>query len=71
MEGMALLLPNILPFEHHIRDLCERLANCEDDALSLKLAGELQVALHDEIERLREKVAGMHVLHKNKKQSPA
>jgi len=43
---------------------------CDDDVLPLKLAQELQSVLHEEIERLREKVSGMPLLHKGKKDRP-
>ena len=59
-----------MPFEARVRDLSDRLASCEDDVLSLRLAQELQKVLHEEIQRLREKVAGMSVLHKRKKAHP-
>ena len=51
-----------MPFEPRVRELSERLAHCHDEAVALKIAQELQSALHEEIERLREKVAGMPLL---------
>ena len=58
-----------MPFEARARDLSARLAKCEDEVLSLKLAHELQSVLHEEIERLREKVAGIPLLDKGKRDS--
>lgn len=60
-----------MPFEARVRDLSERLAECEDEGLSLKLAQELQSVLHEQIERLREKVAGIPLLDKGRKDGPA
>lgn len=60
-----------MPFEARVRTLSEQLANCSDESLSLKLAQELQSVLHEEIERLREKVAGMSLLNKEKKDTPS
>jgi hypothetical protein len=62
-----------MPFEARVRDLSERLTHCEDEVLSLKLAEELHGVLHEEIERLRDKVAGMPLLdgrRTNKRGSP-
>jgi hypothetical protein len=51
-----------MPFELRIRELSEQLASCRDDAKSLKLAQELQDVLHERIEQLREKVAGLPLI---------
>jgi hypothetical protein len=48
-----------MPFGLRIRELSEQLSNCRDDARSLKLAKELQTVLHERIEQLREKAAGL------------
>jgi hypothetical protein len=36
-----------------IRELCQQLTRCEDDAQALKIVEELQTALHDTMEQLR------------------
>jgi hypothetical protein len=51
-----------MPFELRIRELSEQLASCCDDDRSLKLAQELQNVLHERIEQLREKVAGLPLI---------
>jgi hypothetical protein len=51
-----------MPFETRIRELSDQLAKCRDDIQSLKLAQELHAVLHERIQQLREKVAGLPLL---------
>lgn len=51
-----------MPFEHRIRELCEQLADCRDDAAALRLAQELQALLHERIEQLRGHVSSLPLL---------
>jgi hypothetical protein len=51
-----------MPFQARVRDLCEQLANSKDEAVSLRLAQELQVVLHEEIELMRSKAIGVPLL---------
>ena len=61
-----------MPFEFRIRQLSEQLADCQDDALSLKLAQELRDVLHERIEQLRERVAYLPLVaaHDPKRKEP-
>jgi hypothetical protein len=49
-----------MPFDARIRELCNQLADCRDDAVSLSLAQELQIVLHERIEQLRGEVQACH-----------
>ena len=45
--------------EGRIRELCENIIACQDDAQAIVLAQELRSALHQRIEELRIKVAAL------------
>jgi len=51
-----------MPFEARIRELSDLLASCDDDAQALELAQELRGVLHERIEQLREKLAGLPLM---------
>jgi hypothetical protein len=53
---------HFMPFEHRIQELSKQLADCHDDAQSLKLAQELQTLLHERIEQLRSQTEGLPLL---------
>jgi hypothetical protein len=53
-----------MPFEYRIRELSNQLANCRDDAESLRLAQELQQLLHERIEQLRTQAETLPLLTK-------
>jgi hypothetical protein len=55
-----------MPFEARISELSDKLASCKDESEALKLAQELQAALHERIEQLRTKTSGMALLDKQK-----
>lgn len=55
-----------MPFEARVRDLSERLASCKDERLSLEIALELQTVLHEQIELLRIKAAGVSLFDGDK-----
>jgi len=59
-----------MPSATRIRELSEQLANCRDDALSRKLAQELQELLHEQIEQLRESATALSLLsqHESKQE---
>ncbi len=57
-----------MPFEAHIKELCERLGQCQDDAQSLKFAQELQILLRERIQQLREKVEAFPLIAPSKEQ---
>jgi hypothetical protein len=52
-----------MPFQARIRELSKHLAECNDDERALKLAQELQAALHEEIEQLRTKAETFPLLN--------
>jgi hypothetical protein len=60
---------NPMPFDARIRQLCTRLAECKDDVLSLKLAQELQVLLHERIEQIRGEVTGLPLLNRRRQEN--
>jgi hypothetical protein len=53
-----------MPFEYRIRELSNQLANCRDDAESLRLAQELQQLVHERIEQLRTQAETLPLLTK-------
>jgi hypothetical protein len=58
-----------MPFAARIQEVSEQLANCRDDALSRKLAQEMQELLHERIEQLRQQAKTLLVLtHHESKQ---
>lgn len=60
-----------MPFESRIRELSEALETCRDDAEALELAQELHAILHERIEQLRGKVAGLPLLALRERKSGA
>jgi hypothetical protein len=68
LSARLVMLVGPMPFETRIRELSERLAQCRDDAESLTLIQELQAVLHERIQQLREKVAGLPLLRRSPQQ---
>ena len=54
--------PAVKPFELRIRELSEQLANSRDDAQSLQLVQDMQALLHERMEQLLSKTAGLSLL---------
>jgi hypothetical protein len=51
-----------VPFESHLRQLCEELANCSDEKQSLLLAQDLKFLLHERIQQLRDKTSALELI---------
>ena len=57
-----------MPFQARIRGLSKCRAECKDEERSLEFAHELQTALHEEIELMLEKVKGLPLLDRERRE---
>jgi len=51
-----------MPFETRIRELSRELENCDDDARTMEILGELQQAIHERIEQIRGEMNTLHLI---------